>query len=202
MSDTLKLGQIIETPQERDAIHIAIAPVIAGEGLYPNDNIGFAKGSSEIVVRKDKNNGAIGIVDPFLTENVKAGQKFWMFLYPNTITSLRHDWTHPAFQAKEDKEEIKKKVLWSLKNTEKSKQWLLDFISQTNCPDYETLISAAIDELEGDEYCSAYNDGEYLHFNGSDAHGAIPAELWDHIQKVTGKKIPQEKRAKYFSCSC
>jgi hypothetical protein len=42
----------------------------------------------------------------------------------------------------------------------------------------------------------------YLNFVGRDAHGEIPPEFWDHVEVVTEKKIPTNKRASYFSCGC
>jgi uncharacterized protein (TIGR02996 family) len=90
----VKLGQLLNASAKRDAIHIAIAPVIASEKLNPGQRIGFDEpGCEKVRGRLD----GIGIVDPFLTEPIVKGQRFYMLLMPNTITSLRHEWTHPAF---------------------------------------------------------------------------------------------------------
>lgn len=88
---------IIDGDRRRDAVHIAVAPVTAAGTLAPGQHVGFvAEGDIETVgVAEDP----VGVVDPFLREPVRAGQRFWLFLYPNTITGLRHVWTHPAFQA-------------------------------------------------------------------------------------------------------
>ena len=95
MSDNLKLGHLIDGNQQRDAIHIAIAPVVAAEVLHPGDRIGFVDPANPEMVRRHGIH--IGIVDPFLIRRIVPGQRFWMLLFPGTITSLRHDWTHPAF---------------------------------------------------------------------------------------------------------
>ena len=36
-------------------------------------------------------------MDPFLSDPVQPGQRYWLCLYPQTVTTLRHVWTHPAF---------------------------------------------------------------------------------------------------------
>jgi hypothetical protein len=181
MSDPqTKLGQlIVEEDAMRDAVHIAVAPVVARELMMPGTRIGLYEGEATAL-----SDNLIGIVDPFLTKAVQRGQRFWMFLYPNTITSLKHVWTHPAFQ-----EEA------AVKNSkESSEAWLRNFCETADCPGYEATIAAAIGD--GDRQW----DSEHLHFSGRDAHGEIPPEFWDHVEVVTGKKIT--KRATYFSCSC
>lgn len=92
------LGQLIkDDDRRRDAIHIAVAPVTAVAALTPGQHVGLIANNTEQVGPTDN---CIGIVDPFLQHGVEPGQRFWLFLYPNTVTSLRHYWTHPAFASK------------------------------------------------------------------------------------------------------
>lgn len=98
-SESPKLGCLIPgADRRRDAVHIAVAPVTAGGRLAPGQHVGFLHaGDTELVGAAED---PIGIVDPFLREDVQPGQRFWLFMYPNTVTSLRHVWTHPAFVVK------------------------------------------------------------------------------------------------------
>ncbi len=87
-----KLGQLIDSTAMRDAIHVAIVPVTAPCDLEPGthvDSTGYPAGYVDL--------GAVGIVDPYLRRTVKKGERFWLCLYPGTVTGMRHHWTHPAF---------------------------------------------------------------------------------------------------------
>lgn len=100
MSETI-LGQLLDDKAQRDAIHIAVAPVTAAERLYPGDHVGFI--CDGIVAKIDDK--LIGIVDPFLTKPVNEGQRFYVCLYPKTVTGMRHHWSHPAFETAEPAKE-------------------------------------------------------------------------------------------------
>src|SRR5271155_4299986 len=87
------LGTIIDTTAKRDAIHLAVEPVMAGEYLLA----GFHVGRESNGLYTTKATKHLGIVDPFLKEPVTPTQRFWLLLYPRQITSLRHVWSHPEF---------------------------------------------------------------------------------------------------------
>lgn len=90
------LGKTPGADARRDAVHIAVAPVIAAESLEPGQHVGLSERGRAILARVGIE--GIGVVDPYLTEHVREGEKFWLFLYPGTVTSLRHVWSHPAFK--------------------------------------------------------------------------------------------------------
>lgn len=191
MSDIEKLGigNVITTHQEKDAIHIAIVPVVIGENMFPGTPIVLAedfKETGRVIRAVDKL--PIGVIDPFYYDEFREAQRAWLFLNPGSIISLRHEWTHPLLVDDETRN--------------KSEKWLRDFCESHDCPRYETVMRAVQDDFDSDDDYgrSGYIDEDYLHFSGRDAHGKIPSEFWDHVEIVLGKRV--DYKPKYFSCSC
>lgn len=174
------LGKIIEQPQQRDAIHIAVAPVIATEKLYPGQEVVWFDAHSNDGVRACKaGEKPLGLVDPYLKIPVYPNQTFWMFLMPGTVTVVRHEWTHPAFSDK---------VISAVGSEEYIRNLANDLgISPGR------LIEAAKDYL---------SSGRYL-VGGSEMEGEMtPVEFWPHFENLTGIKVDADNRGSFFSCSC
>jgi hypothetical protein len=180
MDRELGIGKLIGSAQQRDAIHVAIAPAVAVERLAPGQAVGFAEsGDTE---RVSASSTPVGIVDPFLPAPVFPGDRFWMFLYPNTIKSLRHEWTHPAF---------------TVTPTNEAERWLREFAASC-CLPYDTVIGAAKEYL-----------ATGLHFVQRDSEAARSAfsesreEFWKNFEVVTGMKPSEEDRdGSVFCCTC
>lgn len=190
MSEQLGLGKLITQKQSRDAIHIAVAPVTAADKIAPGDWLKFAKvGDTENVCRCNETDG-IGIADPFLTRVAFAGDRLWIYLRPGSVTSLRHEWTHPAFSAET-------MALIPLKDTTASETWLRAYVANY-CP---------YDENQPDKGYGEFLDGirsGTVFYHGSDLHGF--SELKDaddlrfHLETVLGTRINWGTFS--FSCSC
>ncbi len=163
------LGTILDADQKRDAIHLAVEPVIAGEWLAPGSDITVIKGVAW--AKKPY----LGIVDPFLPTEVQAGQRFWFVMYPRTVTSLRHVWSHPAFEDE---------VLPTLHDKAVSENWMRAWALQNMSDDYGAAI------------CAGYTSNVGYH---ESAASSITPEWWDHWERITGER---GSRNTYFSCSC
>ena len=94
--EDLGLGNLITEPRHRDAVHVAVAPVVAGVELTPGMHVGLIGDDLETVGPDAERH--VGVVDPFLTAPVQPGERCWLLVYPGTITYLRHTWSHPAFR--------------------------------------------------------------------------------------------------------
>ncbi len=175
MSD-LNLGNIISGPAARDAIHIAVAPVRANALLPPGIHVGLVNEDTACCSAAVK----IGVVDPFLTSPVRRGQRFWLFLYPNTITALRHEWTHPAFGGDPAKGASE---MWL-------RRWARD---EADGLSYEEVMAAAR---------SFVRYGEYLCQGGRFEGYSVPEEFWVHYEVVTGERVSESDRGTFFTCSC
>ncbi len=75
-----EFGKLVtDADAKRDAVHVAVIPMTAVRRMMPGEKM------------------INGVVDPFLSEPVQVGQRFWLFIYPGTVTGIRHAWQHPAF---------------------------------------------------------------------------------------------------------
>lgn len=186
MSDQSKLGlgRIITIEQSRDAIHIAVAPVIAAHTLIAARHVGIDQHGHAT----EHSGEQIGIVDPFLKVSIEKGQTFWLFLYPGTITSLRHEWAHPSFQ---DSVSIVQPV------SSPSEKWLREFAERVDA-DYDEMMGVASTHCEGGTEL-----GDHLIEGGKWEGQETPDEFWTHFTNVTGKN-PNTKYGLpgIFSCSC
>lgn len=178
MSD-LKLGQIIVGEASRDAIHVAVAPVVAWETLKPGQHVGLLSGNATPAGLPH-----IGIVDPFLKKSVKEGEKLWLFLYPNTIKGLRHEWTHPAFPELE--------VSVSAKTVADSKKWLTEKASYFGF-DYDEFMSRITGFID--------NHAEIL-VSESVSEEELDDEFLGHYENVTGKRVDRSANRWAFKCAC
>ena len=172
------IGKLLTGNEQRDAIHIALLPVQAKIDLRPGEH-----------ASKDGNHiHPIGIVDPYLQTTIRPGEWFWLFIYPKTITSLRHVWTHPDLNDLPDAVVFKSMSLDIQKTF--SKDWIEKYANNIGIG-YEQLLSDADD---------------YVNFGHLSSHGGLyeghttDPKFWDHYEVIRDTKV--DHRDNFFSCSC
>lgn len=207
------LGMIHEYDEHRDAIHLGVEPIEAGETLKAGQHIGIGSdGKAYIAVESYIK--AVGIVDPFLTTIVKQGERFWLVVYPRAITSLRHVWEHPDFPITNEtrpKELTKEQqeTVDMIRNTpaHRARQEIEAFaesISSEEDSDWFRGITVSADELIDKMLEVGTSKSEWLSdywSNGSQFEGVyIPDNIWDAVETI--KNVKLDNRESFFSCSC
>lgn len=181
MSD-VKLGELPTGPVERDAIHVAVIPMVAGEMLRPGDRVGVLRDG---VACRSEN--VVGIVDPYLTDVVPKGATFWMCLLPGTVTGMRHHWLHPVFG---------EGAVAALPGKAEAELWLRSYANRVNscCDDSEVAFNRLIDGLRTGRL-SFYGTGLNGRYDLDDEE-----ELRRNAEIYLGCPINFDDFS--FSCSC
>lgn len=196
------LGSIIGPGEKRDAIHLAVEPVVAAERLLPGEHVSLDV-STNTATRVRVGQG-VGIVDPFIEGAVREGERFWLVVYPRQINSLRHVWEHADFAPSADLTPAPPAPLPLVENPAlKAEAWLRKYAADT------FGIGAGDDDVDDDYYLTfdqfieraVESEGEYtFHISGADAHGEVPQEFWSNLSIYVGR--PLTGKPDYFSCSC
>lgn len=168
MDPIKSIGQLLKGHEQKDAIHMAIIPIIASESIDPGSKVALVVETTDQVKNAaglGYNIKPIGIVDPFLDKPLKKGDRCWLFLYPGTVTGMRHHFRHPAFPDSESAEE------------KFSVHWLHEYAGKCNIP-YDDLMAGVKSYIEQDDGSPTLEDDH----NGWE----VPEEFWDHYYNVTG----------------
>lgn len=230
MSHVIPLGQLASPDAARDAVHIAITPVIIASGpLEPGFHIQLTPDGQATTGPHP-----IGIIDPFLQRPVKAGERCFILLYPNTITSLRHDWSHPAFpkvaeaapaapvaqSAAPDAIYNEADVYgdpcqgcWDAEPPEAPAAPCCPEPGVSDRPSTERETAVTLIRNVADEHGLSYDEmmesarnfviyGDYRVDGGRWEGMGVGSSFWDAYEIVTGETVPEDKRGGIFSCSC
>jgi hypothetical protein len=194
------LGMIHTREEKRDAIHLAVLPIEAAYHLNPGTDVQIGKdGRAQWGFGEE----AVGIVDPFLKAPVKAGERFWLVLYPRVITSLRHVWSHPSIP-----DEIKTSAPVDSEK-EQSRKWLMAYavaLFSYHGVEYDDEGERVGEspQARGEECLRYLLENVESGFFGTDieyGESVQPSdELWFHFERYTGRK-PSNK-PEHFRCAC
>lgn len=182
-----RLGKLIDAPACRDAVHVAVLPIVAAVRLAVGASVQIIDGRAHLAPKTSSQNPAVGIVDPFLDRAVYPGDKFWLYLYPNTVSDMTHQWSHPVI----DKalEAVKSIELPTTESARSSMTWLKGYLAgqDGNLEDIIQQLSENTDTL-----CLSFV-----------AYGPELVEFWEHLENALGVTIPDSIKVEHrFSCSC
>lgn len=186
------LGTIHTRDEKRDAIHLAVLPIEAGQRLIRGNHIVVLDGVALAVPGGHPK--AVGIVDPFLTGAVEKGQRFWLVIYPRTIQSLRHVWSHPAFP---DEAGYPPAHVDDDATTVKARAAIHAVAVDLGVSD-EAMMKGAKNWLESRED----RTGIMMCFGKDLSYDWNMEAFWNAYALLTGESVPEDKARAFFTCAC
>lgn len=194
MSD-LNLNELPGPDAVRDAIHIAVIPLIAGEDIYEG-KVKLQVGSKDVALRVRADEPAIGIVNPWHPAKpgeyysvVRKGERFYCLLNPGSVTGMRHHFKHPIFDEAPPIQD-------------ESELWLRRFAQHWNF-DFDTLIENGIKVQNATDPYDYWVTADGVDLHSASELGEDYDLFWEHLENYTGEKVDEEKRKFLgWSCSC
>lgn len=192
------IGKLAPEDAERDAIHIPVVPVIADEILAPGQRVVVYHRDGKLIARGPSYSlESQGVVDPYLSGYVNKGERFFLLLKPGSITSLRHVWTHSAFenvpaapQSIDDQRILREK--------EVAVKWIEELAKNFDMS-YAELINHATGWATGTgrEHITQQNGEDW-----QDTFRDNMEEFWKKFELVTGINTAGVREDNFFSCYC
>jgi hypothetical protein len=173
---SVKLGETPDMSAGRDAVHVAVMPCRAGEPLEPGARV-YIDMETQVALNA-VTSPPVGIVDPYLAAPVERHGVFWLCLFPESTTSLRHEWTAPVID----------RAL--------SERWLRDFVARKYDVDYDDMMRVALAIADGDE---SY---ERCHLEESIELGDEAEAFWKHFERAMSRSVSGDRRVEYIPCRC
>lgn len=191
-TDALETLGMVHTKEEyRDAIHLGVEPVEAGEVLKAGDHIGLVNG----VAYKNADK-LVGIVDPFIYGKIKKGDKFWLVVYPRKITSLRHVWSHPDFEESVSTQTGDVKLA--------AYKWIQNYAESFGSYDHDSVDAEDLIEFGRSYYYDTMKGRwpDYLVRGGLFEGECVSDEFWQQLAIYLDEKLEPKFTGNFFSCSC
>lgn len=216
MSHDLQLGHTPEENAQRDAVHVAIIPVVAAANMRRGDRVKLLPDNQIVKAGSGRPDDAHGIIDPFLPKaTVKAGDRVYMVLLPGKVTGMRHHWKCEEVDRIVGEQEPQP-MKPSDEAVEEAERWL-DMYAATldswfSARDIVRLFVLG-NNSNSSKACDASitrYDQEFICLYGYDARGEIPAELFQHVRTLAAAWYPNEtpyvplnpEGPRYWTCSC
>jgi hypothetical protein len=222
------LGMIHVREEHRDAIHLGVEPVEAGEHINPGEHIGIGpdgKAYCSVDSCVYSNIKAVGIADPFITGSINPGEKFWLVVYPRQITSLRHVWEHNDFPSTEIPEQklsdMSSEELMAEIQKRLSQNNIVSSVSEVPAipvgdDGEEETVEESIQWIKNyadnlgidydvlmdyaDRWVLGYHD--FLCYGGLLEGEYVSDEFWDNYDIVRDRSTNDSNRGSFFTCSC